>query len=250
MLHKELIDLISKGNLQDAITLLLSFVEKHYTRAAPEIYLISSRFNQVSKDFRLGIIPRSDYNLEINSITKGLLDISSSFEGIDEDKYKKKKSKDEVFKLIKELDDRFNQSRTKAKTIQSNPTRLREKNEIAKELGEIFINHPELIKEFEGSNSEGIITGIANKYKRLPETTGIAFFESVAKPSLGNFTKCCIVNALAEIIYTGQLMIGDEQRITKILDLLFPDSFQTVKLSITRVSGELDYFLGNVLSSK
>ena len=247
MLHKELVDLISQGSLQDAINLLLQFTETHYTRFAPDIYLISSRFNQVSKEHRIGSIPRSDYNIEINSITNSLLEISLSFEGMEESSFKKKKTKEEVLKAISDLDNRYAQSRTKTKTIQSNPTRLREKNDIARELGEIFINHPEMIEEFLNTRSEGIITGIANRYKRIPDTTGISFFESIANQNLGNFTKCCIVNALAEIIYTGQLMIGDDKRISTILDQLFPNSFQTVRLSITRVSGELDYFLGNVL---
>ena len=250
MTHNQLTTLIHQGEIQELLRILLDFVDKHYTRFASEIYLISSRYNQVLKEKRLGIIPISDYKLEINSITKNLLEIVNSLEGFEESNFKKKKSKEQVLDAISELDARFNLSRTKMKTIQSNPTRLREKNEIARELGEIFINHPELIQNFHKTTSEGIITGIANRYKRVPELSGIDFFETVASKDLGNFTKCSIVNALAEIIYTGQLMVGDDQRISKILDQLFQSSFQTVKLSITRVSGELDYFLGNVLSEK
>ncbi|MBK6623335.1 MAG: hypothetical protein IPG32_21645 [Saprospirales bacterium] len=248
-MYKELMTLISQGEIRHTIELLLGFVDKHYTRFTPEVYLISSRFSQVSKENREGVLPHSDYTIEINSISKSLLDIVESIEGLSEENFKLKKNREEIMRAISELENRFDQSRTKAKTIQSNPTRLREKNEIARELGEIFINHPELIEPFYGTTSEGVITGIANRYKRLPELTGIDFFESIARNDMGNFTKCCIVNALAEIIYTGQLRIGDDQRISNILDSLFPNSFQTVKLSITRVSAELDYFLGNILSN-
>jgi hypothetical protein len=84
---------------------------------------------------------------------------------------------------------------------------------------------------------------------------GIDFFESVIDVEMGNFTKCCIANALVEIIYTGQLHIQEDHRtvpdnirIARILDRLFPNSFQTVKLSITRVSAELDYFTSDLLA--
>ena len=102
--------------------------------------------------------------------------------------YKKKKDKGEILALISELESRFNQCRKKAKTIQSNPTRLREKNEISREMGQVFLDYPKLIQSFYGTNSEGVITGIANHYKRLPELNGIDFFESISKNELGNFT--------------------------------------------------------------
>lgn len=249
MVYQELMTLIRQGEIKETIDKLIEFVDQHYTRITPDVYLISARFNQISKENNLGTLPRNDFNLELNSITNSLLEIIGSIEGLKNENFKKKKSKEEVLALITELETRFNNSRRKAKTIQSNPTRLREKNDIARELGEIFINHSDLIQSFYGTKSEGIIIGIANRYKRIPEVNGIDFMESVAGNDLGNFTKCCIVNALAEIIYTGQLRIGDDQRMANILDILFPNSFQTVKLSITRVSAELDYFIGNILSN-
>lgn len=248
MNHTELMTLISQGEVKKVIDTLLDFVDKYYARFATEVYLISSRFNQVEKENRMGTIPRSDYNIEMASIQKSLIDIINTLEGISDADYKKKKDKAEILALIEALEVRFSQSRKKAKTILSNPTRLREKNEISREMGQVFLDHPDLILRFYGTNDEGVITGIANRYKRLPELDGIDFFESVSKNDLGNFTKCCIVNAVAEILYTGQLRIGDDKRIAHILDDLFPRSYQTVKLSITRVSGELDYFLGNMLT--
>jgi len=247
MSHSQLMTLISKGEVNEVINLLLDFVNKHYARFAPEVYLISARFNQVEQENRLNTIPRNDYNLEMNSIRKSLIEIIQTMEGFNEENYKKKKSVQEVVAHLTELSSRFHQSRKKAKTIQSNPTRLREKNEISREIGQIFIDYPELIQQYYGVQDEGIISGIANRYKRLPELSGIDFFESISGNDLGNFTKCCIVNALAEILYTGQLRIGDDKRVSKVLDDLFPNSFQTVKLSITRVSAELDYFIGNIL---
>lgn len=250
MLNPELKRLISQGETGDAIALLVDFAEKYYTNFAEEIYVTSSRFKQVSKDNRMGVIPVSDYQREMNSITSSLFNLSNSLEGLSEANFKLKKTKDEIVKRIKELDNEFDESRKKSKTIQSNPSRLRQKNALARELGEIFISHPNLIQNYFNTSLEGIICGIAYRYKRIPELKAIDFFESVIAQDLGNFTKCCIVNALGELIYSGQLLVGDDRRITFILDQLFPGSYQTVKLSITKVSGELDYFIGNVLSLK
>ena len=248
MIHKQLLNLIGQDELEETIALLLDFVSKHYARFSTEVYLISGRYSQVEKEKRQNAIPRSDYNLEINSIRKSLVDIINSMEGLGEDNFKQKKDKNEIIAQITALENRFFQCRKKAKCIQSNPTRLREKNDIARELSQIFIDYPDLIQNYYGTNNDGVITGIANRYKRLPELTGIDFFESISKIELGNFTKCCITNALAEILYSGQLRVGDEKRISKILDELYPNSYQTVRLSVLRVSAELDYFSGNILT--
>lgn len=251
MIHDQLLTFIRKAEIEETINLLVDFVDKHYTRFATEVYLIANRYSRVTSEKNKGLLEHSDYQIEMNSITYSLLEIIDSIDSLKEENFKKKKNDKEVFSSILELEQRFNQARKKSKTIQSNQTRLREKNDIARELGEIFINHPDLIKSYRGTLSEGIIAGIANRYKRLPEISGIDFFESVAEPILGNFTKCSIANALVEIIYTGQLqtqedpkLVPDNERIANILDKMFPSSFQTVKLSITRVSAELEYFLG------
>ncbi|MBK6947457.1 MAG: hypothetical protein IPH16_04660 [Haliscomenobacter sp.] len=246
MTHQQLMTLISQGEIEKTISVLLDFVGSHYARFATDIYLISGRFNQVEKERRQNTIPSGDYRIEINSIQKSLMDIIVSMEGLNEGSFKRKKNDVEILAQIKELENRFDLCRKKAKAIEKNPTRLREKNEISRELSQIFIDHPEMIQKFFGANSEGVISGIANRYKRLPELSGIDYFESISKIDLGNFTKCCIVNALAEILYSGQLRTGDDGRISKILDELFPNSYQTVRLSITRVSAELDYFSGNI----
>lgn len=240
-------DLISGGELEQPIEELLKFVKDYYTRFAPEVIIISSRYNQIQSERRANTLPLSDYKIEINSIARSLLQIIDSVEGLSEKNFKPKKGKEDILPRIQDLERRFAQSRKKAKAIQSNPTRLREKNDIARELGEIFINHSELIESYYGTDSEGIITGISNRYKRVPEIDGIDFFESILPHVHGNFTRCCIVNALAEIIYTGQLRFGDDQRIYKILDILHPDAAPTVGHNITRVNAELDYFLGKII---
>lgn len=249
MVIEELKNHISRGETEATIKLLLEFVNTYYTRFAPEVLMISSRYNQVTDERNRGVLPMDDFKIEMNSITYSLLQIIDSIEGLTEENFKKKKSKLEILDQIKELELRFAKSRKKANAIKSNPTRLREKNDVARELGEVFINHPELIPDYFNSDSEGIITGIANKYKRVPEMEAIDFFESVAKNIKGNFTKCCIVNALAEIIYTGQLRFGDDERIYTLLDILHPDSAETVEKNISRVNTELNYFLGKVIAN-
>ncbi|MEM6723475.1 MAG: hypothetical protein AAF598_05515 [Bacteroidota bacterium] len=240
-------NMILNGETNSCLQELYTFVQRYYTRFASDVILISSRHKQVEAERNQGVLPGDDYRLEMNSINRSILQIIDSIEGLTEANFKPKKSDSDVRLKIQELDERFEKSRKRAKAIQSNPSRLREKNDIARELGELFINHSELIGSFYGTTSEGIITGIANRYKRVPEIEGIDFFESVMNNVDGNFTKCCIVNALAEIIYTGQLRIGDDQRIYQMLDTLHPESTTTVEHNITRVNSELDYFLGKIL---
>ena len=252
MIYDKIRTHIANAEVGEAIKCFIDFVNEHYTQFASEIYIQSARFHQIEKERRLGVLPVDDYNIEINSINNNLLQIINSIEDLPQEHFKKKKGKEEVSKLLEDLENRFKQSRKKAKTIQTNATRLREKNDIARELGEIFINHPELIEANRETDSEGIINGIANKFKRVPTLEGIDFFETILKNNnnLGNFTKCNIANALGEIIYSGQLRIGDDKRVEDILSKLYPNSFQTVRLSILKVNAELDYFLGNVMSSK
>jgi hypothetical protein len=236
-------ELIGKNEIKGAIELLLDFVGERYARFSQDVYLISARYHQIEKEKIRNIINRQDYELEISSIRASLLEIINSMEGLGEENFKKKRSADEIKDEIEKLERRFFKCRKTNSNIKSNQTRLREKNEIAREFGQIFIDYPELIEGFYATKEEGVISGISNRYKRVPDNSGIDFFESISTNDLGNFTKCCIVNALAEILYSGQLQMGDETRINKILDDLYPNSFQTVRISITRVSAEVEYFL-------
>ncbi|MEL6191964.1 MAG: hypothetical protein AAFR66_07935, partial [Bacteroidota bacterium] len=54
------------------------------------------------------------------------------------------------------------------------------------------------------------------------------------------------VNSLMELIYSGQLLVGDEERIDDLLDKLYPKSHHTVKQNIIRVNSELDYYMGKI----
>ena len=239
----ELKKLISEGETKATINKLLDFVDNYYTRFASEVIIISNRYNQISKELRLGTIPRTDYSQELQSINFGLLQIIDSIEGLEEKNFKKKKSKEEILNTIGILDARYDKSRKRSNNLKTNASRLREKNDIARELGEIFINHPAIIQDFHYTESDGIITGIANRYKRIPETESIGFFESVLKNVTSNFTKCCIINALGELIYTGQFLGGDEKRIEYILVTLYSNGSPTVRQNINRVFTELEYFI-------
>lgn len=48
-------------------------------------------------------------------------------------------------------------------------------------MGQVFLDHPDLIQRFYSTNDEGVITGIANRYKRLPELDGIDFLNPYPK---------------------------------------------------------------------
>lgn len=246
LIYNQLLELIGKDEIEKTLSLLSEFVNTHYARFTPEVILNKGRYSQIESEKVRGIISDEDYRREKNRIRENLTMIISSMEGLGAENFKPKKDEREIMMRIAELEISFGICRKKSQGFSSNASRLREKNDIARELGQLFIDYPELIKKFHGTEQEGVITGISNRYKRVPELSGIDFFESLSAKHLGNFTKCCITNALAEILYSGQLSMGDDKRIAGILDNLFPNSYQTVRLSITRVSAELDYFAGNL----
>lgn len=238
--------LFLNGELEEVIERLKVFIGKYYTRLASDVLLISSRFNQVTIEMGQNKIGREDYSLEMESIRAEALRIIRSVEELGLENYREKDNKEDLLKQIKAHQERFEKSRGRANKIRSNAVRLREKNSIARELGDIFISSPELIEDYYKTDQEGIITGIANRFKRVPESSSLAFFESVELNSLGNFTKCCVVNALMELIYSGQLLAGDEKRVDDLLDELYPKSHHTVKQNIIRVNSELDYYMGKI----
>lgn len=240
---------VIQGDIQDAISELVKMASNVYTDFALQIYQLSARYSQVIKEHNSGTIPQEDFWREHNSITASLLNILETIEDFHKGSLKRKKTKEEVINEIRSLGERFAATRKKAMQIRSNPTRLREKNEIIDKLAQIFIQNIELIKEFEATDDEGIIAGIANRYKKLPDVDGIDFFENSIDKVVGNFTKSCIANALAEIIYTGQLRIGDDARIEDLLSSLSKDSAYAVLKNIEHVKAELYHFLGKNPSS-
>jgi len=55
-----------------------------------------------------------------------------------------------------------------------------------------------------------------------------------------------IVNALAELIYSGQLRFGDEEKIKSILTRIKTNGDLPLKKNIERVEVALDFLLGKV----
>lgn len=241
----KLLKLTGENKIEETIEELLKFTDKYYTRFTPDVILISSRFKAIKTERLKGIIKSEDYRFEENSITDSLIQIITSLDGVEENIFKKKKNKKDVLVEIENLNSKFEDCRKDKTNIQSNHTRLREKNEIARDLGEIFMNHPELIKHYTKNKkaTDGIIAGIANRYKRVPEASCIDFFERNLKNISGNFTKCCISNALAELIYSGQVWYEQDERIKRILVEIFPDSSPSVRQNVNRVYTEIDYFI-------
>lgn len=59
--------------------------------------------------------------------------------------------------------------------------------------------------------------------------------------SLSHFTKGVFTNALAELIYSGMLRIGDDVVIRKLLELMRQDADLPLSKNIERVLAALDY---------
>ena len=239
---KDLISLIGQGEIKEAIDILLKFLDTYYARFAADVLQIASRYNQINKERNAGVLPQNDYSVEINSVRRSLIELVISIEGLSDSNYKVKKGQEEVKLEIQNLAQRFEECRKKSKSIQTTPTRLREKNEIGKKIGELFLSHPDLIDAYQESEDEGVIVGLANRFKVVPDTKAIDIFEGVYGNLTGNFSKGCIVNALAEVVYSG-LRIGDDTRIYKMLNTLSQNADEPLRRNIQRVEADLNYLL-------
>ncbi|MEL6191112.1 MAG: hypothetical protein AAFR66_03645, partial [Bacteroidota bacterium] len=141
--------LFLNGEMEEVIKKLKAFIEKYYTRLASDVLLLSSRFNQVTVEMGQNKIGREDYSLEMESIRAEALRIIRSVEELGLENYKEKDNREEILKRIKGHQERFEKSRGRANKIKSNAVRLREKNSIARELGDIFTSSPELIEKYQ-----------------------------------------------------------------------------------------------------
>ncbi|MBL7774535.1 MAG: hypothetical protein JNK89_00945 [Saprospiraceae bacterium] len=242
----DLIQLIGKGEIKTVIDTLLQFLDSYYARFATDVLHISSRYNHITKERNAGILPPGDYNIELNSVSRSLIELVISIEGLNGSHYKTKKDVEAIREQVRELVCRYEECRKKAKTIQTIPTRLREKNEIGRKMGELFVSHPELIEAYRESGEEGVIVGLANRYRVVPDTDAIDIFESAVRNTTGNFSRGCIVNALAEIVYSGQIRIGDDARIFNLLSTLSQNADEPLLRNIQRVEADLNYLLGRM----
>lgn len=238
MEKEKLKKLIAKGKLEAAISLLLEISNQFLLSFNKEIILLSARYNAIKSDKIKGIINNDEYNIASNSITNSLLEIIALIDELDISKIKKK-SDSNISEKINKLNDEFEETRKIAATT----SRLRMKGNIAKSIGDKFIQFPEIINQFIPTNSNGVICGFCIKIQATPEFGDLDKIELVFKNISSDFTKGCMTNALAELIYSQKLQLGDDKRIIQILNKLKENADNPLSKNIERVEAALNYLI-------
>lgn len=229
-------NLVKKGHIEQVIKELNSLSGKYNTPFNKDINHTSARYYLLMRDKNNGISTQ-DFKLVENSIIFGLQGLIESLNELNFDKVKLIASPPQIKKEIKKLAVTFD----KCQDISNNPTRVRMKNHIAQQICEKFVQAPDLIYLFQDSDSEGIICGISEKIKTYPDVNDLHILEKIAKKAQQNFTKGNIVNALAEIIYLGQIRLGDDSKIEDILTLLNKHTDIPLEKNIDRVRAALHF---------
>jgi hypothetical protein len=235
----ELNKLIADGKMEIAIHELVDFCKKFQTPFNKDVFLISSRYCRSKTERNNGIVSAEDYNLEQNRITVTLLELISVFEGA------KNFDKKTTLTLLKAEIEKIAGEFGSYQNISNNALRLRLKNQCYKQIGEKLAQNPNLIPLFQTSTCEAILCGIAEKIKRYPSIHDMAILEQIAANATKNFTKGTIVSTLGEIIYTGELRMGDEDRIKKILKHFSqnPNIDTPLKQNIKNVKASLSFLM-------
>jgi len=233
MIPNEIIEIISSGNTGLALEemrksrAMLSFEEKI------ELDTVSARFNCLNKDIHKNLISFEDGQRELSRINHGLLTFLNS--KIQQEDLSDNDTLSKILKLGEEFND--------LKQITNTPSRLREKNQITRKICLYLIEDPQLEAQIIETNNQGILSGLAYKIRTIPDVENLSILNKIASNAKSNFAKGNIVNAIAEIVYSGQLRIGDNETINTILDKLSTEADLPLMKNIERVEIALKYLL-------
>lgn len=228
--------LISNGYIGEAIDELISLSDKFFLSFNTEIYLASSRFNALNNEKRKGTISQADYSREINSITYSLLELVKLINEIDDTKIRTKLFENELDAIYK-LSSDFEET----KYIASVSSKLRTKNSIVTEIAKRLIQTPQLLQIILNNPSNGLVCGLCRKIQIAPDYNDLSILESVTNNISGDFTKGNVVNAIAELIYCHKLVIDDDLRIMRILNIVRINADKPLLKNIERTEAALQY---------
>ena len=234
--------LLSLGKLDKVIKGLIQVTENTSIDMASEVYHTSARYRRLEEEKTKGLIAYQDYNLELNSITTNLLDIINTFHSLDPMYLKTAPSKEDLKKEIEALSKEFDNT----EMIISLPSRLRSKIHIARKMAEKLITRPELIKEYKDTTNQAIICAISRKVKMIPDIDELYVLEANLPNATSTLTKGFIANALAELIYSGQLRLGDDYRVHTILDFMKKDADPVLIKNISFIETALNVVTGKI----
>lgn len=230
---KDIISIISKGQTDKAISQLQKIRSSFSFGNKIEIDTISSRYNSLRRAQIGNLISFEEGERELAKINNSLLVILNS------NLKEAETEEDDLFKKLESLGEKYIES----KKIKNRPFRLREKNQITRKICQMLIEHPELMDKSKESKNQGILSGIAYKVRIVPDIEHLDLLESIAENSSSNFAKGNIVNALGELVYSGQLRLGDDYRILSLLGRMKENSDEPLVKNVERVESALGYLL-------
>ena len=228
-------NLVRKGETKAAILRFDEYKRNLDSLTNIEIDSLLSRYNCLSTYLRTNQISQEEGSRELARINYAILQIVDDLDNKDKGIEKPNRELNQIQELAKEY--------LESKQIQNNSSRLREKNQIVRKICQILIKNPELIDQLKTSNNQGIISGIAYKIKVMPDVEDLKILKELAFRTTGKYTKGQVTNALGELVYTGQLRIGDDRLIEEILADLKNESDLPLLKNIERVETALKYFV-------
>jgi len=235
MKPNEIIEIISSGNTKQALKELQKGREQLNFREKIELDTISARFNSLSQNIHNNLISFEEGQRESSRINAGLLTFLNS-KILQEDS-----TIDDTLSQISKLGEDFNH----LNQITNTASRLREKNQITRKICQYLIEEPHLQTQLLSTNNQGIISGLAFKIRTIPDVELLSILDKITSNAKSNFPKGNIVNAIAEIVYSGQMRMGDDVVITSILERLSIDADLPLKKNIERVEVALKYLIQN-----
>ncbi|MBK8193806.1 MAG: hypothetical protein IPK76_11610 [Lewinellaceae bacterium] len=239
---KDLKKLISEGHLGKVLIDLVDFIEGVDTKMTTEIYLTSARFRKLELEKIRGQVTVRDYQTEFNSITFSLLEIIETLSNLDLSFSGGVPSRDDVKKEIEHLSWEFE----KTNEMKSVLSELRMKIHIARKIAEKLVLWPDMIQDYRGTSDPALICAIGRKVKIIPDVEDLDILVSLIPHAKSNITKGFITNAIAELIYSGQLRLGDDITIREMLEELEKDGDAVLIENIERVEALLDFLSGKV----
>ena len=113
-------------------------------------------------------------------------------------------------------------------------------------MAEKLITRPELIQEYKNTTNQAIICAISRKVKMIPDIDELSVLEANLPNATSTLTQGFIANALAELIYSGQLRLGDDHRLNAMLEFMKKDADQVLIKNVSFIQTALDVVTGKI----
>lgn len=237
MKYEKVTHLIKTGKTKQALKVFTLFNKELDPLTRIEIDSLMSRFSCLATYSRTNRISYEEENRELAKINYALLQII-------EDQNSKEEEKNSDFEHDLKAIEKLAKEYIVSKKIKNNASRLREKSQIVRKIAQILMKKPILLDQLKNSNNQGIISGIVYKMKVAPNVEDLILLKVLSLKVFGNYSKGQITNTLGELVYSGQLRIGDDELILEILNHLKTGADLPLLKNIERVETALEYFIG------